>query len=37
MLNSQLNETRHYTSDSLTMRRCLTTWKGEPYGESSTS
>ncbi|VDO75825.1 unnamed protein product [Schistosoma margrebowiei] len=30
--NNQLNGTRHYISTSLTMRRHLTVWIGEHYG-----
>ncbi|VDO86804.1 unnamed protein product [Schistosoma margrebowiei] len=31
-LNNPLNGTRHHTPISLTMRRCLTLWTGEYYG-----
>lgn len=31
-LNNQLNKNHHYTSTSLTIRKCLTVWIGELYG-----
>ncbi|VDP55395.1 unnamed protein product [Schistosoma mattheei] len=31
--NNHLNGTHHYTSTSLTMRRRLTLWIGEHYGD----
>ncbi|VDP20900.1 unnamed protein product [Schistosoma margrebowiei] len=35
-LNSQLNETRHYTSTPLTLRKHSTMWIGEPNEPSLT-
>ncbi|VDP46536.1 unnamed protein product [Schistosoma mattheei] len=36
-LSNQLSRTRYYTSTSLTMRRPLTVWTEEHYGNVSTS